>query len=93
MEFITKEQLDFNLGDKSKIELVDLIQVIEEQFGYKVSISRKFTEEQIKKMTNVIFSDKDVLRQLKESELEPEGNDIESSEDYSRFMKEVGSEG
>lgn len=92
MNFITKEQLNNNLGNKSKIELVDLIQVIEEQFGYRVSISRKFTEEQKKKMTKAIFSNEDVLRQLDESELEPEGNDIESFEDYSRFMKEVGNE-
>ncbi|OMF18532.1 hypothetical protein BK133_30405 [Paenibacillus sp. FSL H8-0548] len=92
MNFITKEQLNNNLGNKSKIELVDLIKVIEEQFGYKVSISRKFTEEQKKKMTKAIFSNEDVLRQLDESELEPEENDIESFEDYSRFIKGVGNE-
>jgi hypothetical protein len=92
VDFITKEQFEKSLGNKSKIALNDLIHVIEEQFGYKVSISKKFTEEQKKKMTKAIFTNEDVLKQLDESELEPEGNDIGSFEAYTRFMKEVPSE-
>lgn len=92
MDFITKEQFDKSLGNKSRIELDDLIYVIEEQFGYKVFISKKYTEEQKKRMTKAIFTNEDVLRQLDESELEPEGNDIGSYEAYTRFMKEVRNE-
>jgi hypothetical protein len=92
VDFITKEQFDKSLGNKSKIGLDDLIQVIEEQFGYKVSISKKYTDEEKKKMTKAIFTNEDVLRQLDESELEPEGNDIGSYEAYIRFMKEVRNE-
>lgn len=51
MDFITKEQFEKSLGDKSRIELDDLIHVIEEQFGYKVSIAKNYTEEQKEKMT------------------------------------------
>lgn len=50
------------------------------------------TEEQKKKMTKAIFTNEDVLKQLDESELEPEGNDIGSFEAYTRFMKKVRNE-
>ncbi|WP_314000051.1 hypothetical protein [uncultured Paenibacillus sp.] len=89
MDFITKEQFDKSLGNKTKIELDDLIHLIEEQFGYNVSVSKKFTEEEKKKMTKVIFTNEDVLRQLAESDLEPEEHDIETFEAYTRYMNEV----
>lgn len=47
------------------------------------------TKEQKKKMTKTIFTNEDVLKQLNESEREPEGNDIGSFEAYAHFMKEV----
>ena len=93
MEYITKDQLDKSLKHKTFIELEDLVELIEQQFGYQVSLAKKdhssLTEEQKKKMTKIIFSDEDVLRQLNESELESEENGIESFEDFKRFMNEV----
>lgn len=50
------------------------------------------TEEQKKKMTKAIFTNEDVLKQLDDSELEPEVSDIGSFEAYTRFMKEVRNE-
>jgi hypothetical protein len=86
VEYITKDQLDHSLKHKTFIELEDLVELIEQQFGYQVSLAKKdhnnLTEEQKKKLAKIVFSDEDVLRQLQESESEPEKNDIESHEDF-----------
>jgi hypothetical protein len=93
VEYITKHQLDNSLKHKTFIELEDLVELIEQQFGYQVSLAKKdhnnLTEEQKKKLAKIVFSDEDVLRQLQESESEPENNDIESHEDFARFMNEA----
>lgn len=93
MEYITKDQLDNSLKHKTFIELEDLVELIEQKFGYQVSLAKKdhsnISGEQKKKMAKIMFSDEDVLRQLQESESEPEINDIESHEDFIRFMNEA----
>ena len=48
---ISKEQLEQSFRDKSSVELEDLVQLIEENFGFNVTLQRKneqptFTDEE-----------------------------------------------
>lgn len=71
---ISKEQLDHSLCGKSYVELKDLVQLIEDNFGYSVTLQRKkerhiLTEEQKARITSFIFKDESVLSQLHQAML------------------------
>jgi hypothetical protein len=55
---LTKEQFEQTFKDKSYFELEDLVHLIEDKFGYNVTLKKKdnreLTDEQKKKMASVI---------------------------------------
>lgn len=94
---ISKEQLEQSFRGKSYVELKDLVQLIEENFGFSVTLQRKeerpaFTEEQKKRMSSVIFKDENVLFQLRQAKNDRE-NGIstysDSEEEFAQLLKEV----
>lgn len=93
---ISKEQLEQSFRGKSYVELKDLVQLIEDNFGFNVTLQRKdesaFTDEQKKRMTSVIFKDEDVLSQLRQAKYDRE-NGIstysDSEEEFAQLLKEV----
>ncbi|WP_143804451.1 hypothetical protein [Paenibacillus sp. FSL R7-0337] len=85
---------------KSYVDLKDLVQLIEENFGFNVTLQRKedhpnFTEDQKKRMSTVIFKDEDVLSQLRKAKNDRE-NGIStysnSEEAFAQLLKEVQNE-
>lgn len=72
LNYITKETLDKYVKGKSVIELEVFAEMFEKEFGicipYKESLDyKKLTDEQKRKMTKGIFSNKDILDQLHEA--------------------------
>lgn len=97
---ISKEQLDQSFKNKSYVELKDLVQLIEENFGFNVTLQRKdgqptFTDEQKKRMTSVIFKDGAVLSQLKQAQKDRKdgiSTYSDSEEEFAELLNEVGNE-
>ncbi|MDT3425092.1 ribosomal protein L7/L12 [Paenibacillus forsythiae] len=97
---ISKEQLEQSFKDKSYVELKDLVQLIEENFGFSVTLQRKdkqptFTEEQKKRMTSLIFKDDSVLTQLHQAQKDrTDGISTysDSEEEFAKLLDEVGNE-
>ncbi|WP_340007852.1 hypothetical protein MHH52_08295 [Paenibacillus sp. FSL K6-0276] len=97
---ISKEQLEQRFRDKSYVELKDLVQLIEENFGFNVSLQRKdeqptFTDEQKKRMTSVIFKDEGVLSQLQQAQKDRKdgiSTYSDSEEEFAKLLNEVGNE-
>ncbi|WP_342565247.1 hypothetical protein NST84_08955 [Paenibacillus sp. FSL R7-0345] len=93
---ISKEQLEQSFRGKPYVELKDLVQLIEDNFGFNVTLQRKdepaFTDEQKKRMTSVIFKDEYVLSQLRQAKYDRE-NGIstysDSEEEFAQLLKEV----
>lgn len=91
MEYITKERFERNIKSTSVVELVELVKVIEEEFGYSVSLAKKdrdkLTEEQKKRMTKAVFENKEILRQLDQSEWDQEENDITDPHEFAKLLR------
>lgn len=97
---ISKEQLEQSFQGKSYVDLKDLVQLIEENFGFNVTLQRKderptFTDEQKKRMTSVIFKDENVLSQLKQAQKDL--NDgistySDSEEEFAKLLEEAKNE-
>lgn len=94
---ISKEQWEQSFSGKSYVELKDLVQLIEDNFGFSVTLQRKeerpvFTEEQKKRMSSVIFKDEDVMFQLRQAKNDRE-NGIstysDSEEEFAQLLKEA----
>lgn len=92
---ISKEQLEHSLRGKSYVELKDLVQLIEDNFGYSVTLQRKrerqtFTEDQKARMTSVIFKDENVLSQLHQAMNDREqgiSTYSDSEEEFAQLLK------
>jgi hypothetical protein len=87
---VTKEAVDKvilkifdNNPNKEEINLEKLLKSLVEEF------ESDLTHEQKDKLGEFIFFNPDVLKQLEESENEPEGNDISSFDEYLKFKQEV----
>ena len=87
---VTKEAVDKvilkifdNNSDKEEINLEKLLTSLVEEF------ESDLTQEQKDKLGKFIFFNPDVLKQLEESENEPEGNDISSFDEYLKFKQLV----
>ncbi|MBW8351863.1 hypothetical protein K0H71_20900 [Bacillus sp. IITD106] len=85
MDYITKETLDKYVKGKSVIKLKDFAELFEKEFGITVPLSEKvnyekLAEEQKRKLTKAIFSNEDVLEQLRKASNERDyiGNDEEA---------------
>lgn len=97
---ISKEQLEQSFRDKSYVELKDLVQLIEENFGFNVSLQRKdeqptLTNEQKQRMTSVIFKDESVLSQLQQAQKDRKdgiSTYSDSEEDFAQLLKETQNE-
>lgn len=96
---ISKEQFEQSFKDKSFFELEDLVHLIEDNFGYNVTLKKKdnseLTDEQKKKMEFVIFKDESVLHQLRQTQKDVEAGISaysDSEEEFARLLYEVGNE-
>ncbi|WP_054939724.1 hypothetical protein [Paenibacillus ihuae] len=97
---ISKEQLEQSFQGKSYVDLKDLVQLIEENFGFNVTLQRKdeqptFTDEQKKRMTSVIFKDESVLSQLEQAQKDRKdgiSTYSDSEEEFAQLLKEVQNE-
>jgi hypothetical protein len=97
---ISKEQLEQSFQGKAYVELKDLVQLIEDNFGFSVTLQRKdeqptFTDEQKRRMTSVIFKDDAVLSQLHQAQKDRKdgiSTYSDSEEEFAQLLKEVGNE-
>lgn len=97
---ISKEQLEQSFKNKPYVELKDLVQLIEENFGFNVSLQRKdeqltLTDEQKKRMTSVIFKDEGVLYQLQQAQKDRKdgiSTYSDSEEEFAQLLNEVENE-
>lgn len=97
---ISKEQLEQSFKNKPYVELKDLVQLIEENFGFHVSLQRKdeqpmLTNEQKQRMTSIIFKDKDVLSQLQQAQKDRKdgiSTYSNSEEEFAQLLKEAQNE-
>jgi hypothetical protein len=94
---ISKEQFEQSFKDKSYVELEDLVHLIEDNFGYNVTLKKKdrsqLTDEQKKQMASVIFKDESVLQQLRQTQKDIEAGIStysDNEEEFSRLLDEVG---
>jgi hypothetical protein len=77
MDYITKETLNKYVKDKSIIELKDFAEIFVKEFGIVMPLTEKvdlnnLTDEQKKKMTKAIFTNEDVLEQLRKASIDPQ---------------------
>ncbi|KGE18538.1 hypothetical protein [Paenibacillus wynnii] len=97
---ISKQQLEQSFQGKSYVDLKDLVQLIEENFGFNVTLQRKdehltFTDEQKKRMTSVIFKDEGVLTQLQLAQKDRKdgiSTYSDSEEEFAQLLKEAQNE-
>jgi hypothetical protein len=96
---LSKEQLEQSFKDKSYVELEDLVQLIEDNFGYSVTLKRKdksmLTDGQKKQMTSAIFKDKEVLYQLRQAKKDREAGTSthsDSEEEFAQLLAEIDNE-
>jgi hypothetical protein len=97
MQYITRERFDKIVRGKDKIDLEELVMVIENEFGYSVKLEEKnpncFTEEQKRRMTDLIFSNEYVQKQLRESSKESDDDYIDDEETFMRIIKDAADNG
>ncbi|WP_066309749.1 hypothetical protein [Bacillus sp. FJAT-29814] len=97
MQYITRERFEKIVKGKDKIDLEELVMVIENEFGYSVKLEEKnggdFSEIQKRKMTDLIFSNEGVLKQLSESSKESDDDYIDDEEEFMRLIKEAAGNG
>jgi hypothetical protein len=91
---LTKDQLEQSFKDKTYVELDDLIQLIEDNFGYSVTLKKKdrLSDDQKKKMTSEIFRDEAVLYQLRQAKQDREqgvSTYSDSEEEFTKLLTEV----
>lgn len=91
---LSKEQLEQSFKDKSYVELDDLVQLIEDNFGYSVTLKKKdsLSDKQKKKMTSEIFMDEGVLYQLRHAKKDREAGIStysDSEEEFAKLLTEV----
>jgi hypothetical protein len=97
---ISKEQLEQSFQGKSYVDLKDLVQLIEDNFGFNVTLQRKdephiFTDEQKKRMNSVIFKDESVLSQLRQAQKDRKdgiSTYSDSEEEFAQLLKEAQNE-
>jgi hypothetical protein len=93
MEFITRECFDKAVKNKDIINLEELVNIIENEFGYSVNIEEKnkemYTKEQRKAMTKAIFNHPAVLKQLSESSFKSDNEYIEDDNEFIEFIREA----
>jgi hypothetical protein len=96
---ISKEQFEQSFKDKPYFELEDLVHLIEDNFGYNVTLKKKntseLTDEQKKQMASAIFKDQGVLHQLRQTQKDIEAGIStysDSEEEFARLLDEVGNE-
>jgi hypothetical protein len=92
LEYITRERFDNVVKNKHIINLEELINIIENEFGYSVNLEDKdkgtYNKQQIREMTKAIFNNPKVLKQLHESSLEPDDEYIEGEEEFIKLIHE-----
>ncbi len=91
MQYVTNEQFNKfydqldKLKSKSMIDVREIFSVMEEQLGYAVGFpAEDLIDKKKREMTDKIFSNKQILQQLRESALE---NDEDLIEDKEQFMQ------
>lgn len=86
---LSREQLEQSFKGKSHVELEDLVQLIEEKFGYSVTLKKKNerSDEQKNRMTEMIFKDEGVLYQLHQAQKDRESGISTYSDDEEEFAK------
>lgn len=94
---ISKDTLEQSFKNKSVVELEDLVHLIEDHFGYRVTLSKKadsipLTDKQKQKLTSIIFKDPDVLYQLEQANLDRQkgiSTYSDSEEEFAQLLDEV----
>lgn len=90
MEYITRERFEKIVKNKHRIDLEELVMVIESEFGYSVKLEEKdkntFTELQRRSMTDIIFKNENVLKQLHDSSFESDDDYIEDEEAFMKLI-------
>ncbi|MEX1030816.1 MAG: hypothetical protein WDZ91_12345 [Paenibacillaceae bacterium] len=96
MMSLSKEQLEQSFKNKSIVELEDLVHLIEENFGYTVTLNKKengnISDEQKKLMTSLIFKDEGVLYQLRQAQKDREdgiSTYSDCEEEFAKLITEV----
>ncbi|QGQ98458.1 hypothetical protein EHS13_28040 [Paenibacillus psychroresistens] len=99
MQYVTKEQFDefYNtFKNRNVIEVNELVQVMEKQFGYKADLIQPTpTLEQKGKITDAIFSNQEILQQLRQSKMDrDDGIPIYSNDiaDFTKLVDEIADE-
>lgn len=72
MKYITQEEFNKIIGNKREITAEDLVYILESKLDCEVSLNqkRKLTELQKKRMTDFVFTNKDILDQLRKASKE-----------------------
>lgn len=92
VDYITKETLDKYVKGKSVIKLKDFAELFEKEFGIVVKFRdkvdyEKLTEDSKRKFTKAIFSNEDVLKQLRNASTER--NYVENDEEAIQIINEA----
>jgi hypothetical protein len=92
MDYITRETLNKYVKDKSVIQLKDFAEIFEKEFGIVIPLGGKMnyedlTEVQRMKMTKAIFSNENVIEQLRKASTE--GDYFEDSEEALKIIYEA----
>lgn len=96
MEFIKKDVLEKYIENKSVIEAKDLARFIEKQCDITVTLKsnnnlrlNEISEEKKQKITDEIFSNEEILEQLRRSAQESDEDLIFSKDEFMEIIREV----
>lgn len=95
MDYITKETLDKYIKGKSIIGLKVFAEIFEKEFGIVIPLSGKvdfenLTDQQKRKMTDAIFTNEDVLKQLEKASTNRDY--ITNDDEALQFIREARNE-
>jgi hypothetical protein len=92
VDYITKETLDKYVKGKSVIKLKDFAELFEKEFGIVIPFREKvdyekLTDDKKRKLTKAIFSNEEVLEQLRKASTE--SNYVENDKEAIQIIKEA----
>ncbi len=95
MDYITKETLDKYIKGKSVIEINVFAEIFEKEFGIVIPFKEaidyaKLTDKQKRKMTEAIFTNEDILDQLRDASIH--SNYIEDDQEALDIINEARNE-
>lgn len=88
MQYVTREELEKYIGDRRIIQLEDLTEFIEEQFGVAVKLEKN---DKNQKMTDFLSANTELIEKLKNARKDRDSNFstyLRNKHEFDKFLNE-----